>query len=170
MPELQLARPAVAALALALAACGSTPNRPDHGQYTTTVAAGPAIQSFVFPRSRRAGVVAPARDFPCAGDRALRHLRDKGLAAEALPEGAPAGDGTLLLVVRIEALQGPGAFWSPFSGAIASNYARTDISLAIHDPGQATALWRARTRLRAALTCADEELLSQLQQLLTHIQ
>lgn len=170
MPGFQFTRPAVAALVLVLAACSGTPNRPDHGRYTATVAAAPAVQSFVFPRSRRAGVVAPVQAFPCAVDRAMRFLRDMGLAAETVPEGAPAGDGALLLVVRIETLQGPGAFWSPFSGAIASNYARTDISVAIHDPGQATPLWRARTRVRAALTCADEELLAQLQQLLTHIQ
>jgi hypothetical protein len=44
------------------------------------------------------------------------------------------------------------------------------MALAICEPGNATALWRCHSRVRTALKCPDQDLKTQLQQLLAHIQ
>jgi hypothetical protein len=44
------------------------------------------------------------------------------------------------------------------------------MALAIYEPGNATALWRSHSRVRTALKCPDQDLKTQLQQLLAHIQ
>jgi hypothetical protein len=162
-------RPTAAALALVLAACGGPPLRPDHGAYAPTVAAAPSVARFVFPRDKRLAVVPPREPFACAHAAADADLRARGVPIATVTAVPASPAGTLVLAIAIETLDGPGGHWNPFSGGIASTHQRTDIRLALYEPGRAEPLWRAHARVRALLTCDDPELRTQLLQLLTRI-
>jgi hypothetical protein len=180
---------ALATLVIALAACGSPP-RPDHGSYSSTGAETTAtVKPYAFPRAKRLAIASPTARFPCVRDWAEQHLQGKGIisaAPVALDSGFVATrlvrpgalsadelaalDGMLVLAIAVDSLEGPGGGWNPWSGAITSSLERSDLALAIYEPGNTTALWRSQSRVRAALKCPDSELKAQLQQLLAHIQ
>jgi hypothetical protein len=180
-------RRAAAALSLALAACGGPPLRPDHGAYAPTVAAAPSIARFAFPRDKRLAFAPPPEPFACALAAADADLRARGVpmatatpvpAFDALKPARAGGAtdaeraspaGVLVLAIAIETLDGPGGHWNPFSGGIASTHQRTDIRMALYEPGRAEPLWRAHARVRTLLTCDGPELRLQLLQLLTQI-
>lgn len=180
----------VAALLLTVAACGSPPPRPDHGTYSSTAAATQAIKPYPFPRARRLAIAAPDARFLCVREWAERDLQGKGINFATLPFALDPGfvatrlvrpgalsadelaafDGALVLAIAVELLEGPGGRWNAWSGAITSTLERLDVALAIYEPGNTAALWRSQSRVRAALNCPDQELKTQLQQLLAHIQ
>jgi hypothetical protein len=167
---------------LLLAGCSAAPAlRPDHGSYSTTgattgagagVAAGGATSipdRYPFPRARHLVVAARPADYSCVRSWVEETLRSRGIRIAA---GGEAPQDALTLAVSIEALQGPGASWAPFSAAmnITSAHHRTDIDITIREPGAGAALWRARTRERAVLSCADADLKTHVQRLLEPIQ
>ncbi len=155
------------ALALATVACGApAPPRPDHGTYVATGAEQPPGQRFEFPRTKRLVIKSPSARFLCARELAQHELQGKGIAVATTPVEP---GGALELSIAIESLDGPGGSWNPLSGAITSSHQRTDISLVISEPGSATAIWRTHTRLRTNLSCADQELRTQLRFLLDAI-
>jgi hypothetical protein len=158
---------AVAVLVVAVSACGSpSPPRADHGSYATTGAAQEPVRRFVFPRAKRLLITSPSARFPCARAWAERDLQGKGITLDTAPAGS---EGALVLSIAIDSVEGPGGSWNAWSGAITSSHQRTDISLAITEPGSAAALWRSQTRLRTNLGCADQALRTQLQLLLDNI-
>ena len=187
-------RPAAtaAAAALAVAACSAPPPlRPDHGSYVATQATSESVRRFEYPRAKRLVIASPSAPFQCAVEWADRDLRGKAIPVASasfvldsvfvttrLTQPATlsasehtALDGALVLVIAVESLAGPGGHWNPLSSTlnISSAHQRTDISLAIYEPGKTTALWRAQARVREVLKCPDQELQTQLMQLLANI-
>jgi hypothetical protein len=180
---------ALATLVIALAACGSPP-RPDHGTYSSTGAETTAtVKTYPFPRAKRLAIASPSARFACVRDWAEQHLQGKGIVSAdpvALDTGFVATrlvrpgalsadelaalDGTLVLTIAVESLEGPGGSWNAWSGAITSSLERSDLALALYEPGNTIALWRGQSRVRAVLKCPDSDLKTQLQQLLAHIQ
>jgi len=180
--------PAVAALIVAIAACGA-PLRPDHGNYITTGAESRPVKHFQYPRAKRLVIASPSTRFQCVHEWAEHDLRGKGILLAAVPfvrdQGFVAArliqpgtlsaderatlDGALVLAIVVESIEGPSGGWNPFSGAITSAHQRTDIGLALYEPDSAVVLWRAESRVRTALNCPDQELGAQLQQMLDNI-
>ena len=181
--------PAVAALVIAIAACGAL-RRPDHGSYIATGGESQPVKRFQYPRAKLLAIASPSARFQCVREWAERDLQGKGIPFASVPFVLDQGfvatrliqpgtlsaseratlDGALVLAIVVESIEGQSGSWNPFSGAITSAHQRTDISLALYEPDSAAALWRAQSRVRRVLNCPDQELRTQLQQLLGNIQ
>jgi hypothetical protein len=163
--------------------CGSS------NKYSKTESQDCQIKQYAYPEGKKMIISPPQSEYQCIVSSIESYIKDMGIQIISVPcvkqesfvkhliqndlsitpEENTALQSSLILIVSVDVTDGPGGFWNPMNGQIASKLKRTDVSMSLYNPECKSFVWKGKLSKQKILKCTDDALIKMVKQIVTSI-